>query len=224
MGRPRVFDRDDLAVAGLAVVARDGWAAVSVRAVAAELGVTPMALYRVVADARALRIAVADAAAGPLVSGTGTGTGTGGADGGGSGDGDDLLGGLERWAVDGYAHLGAYPGLASFVLATWTELPGWLDVVESLLARVAGHGLAGPEAVALVNAVFAYVLARAQLRDAAAAAPRRRLAPVAADPDRYPRIGATLDEFTVARTDRHFRYGLAALAAGLRLAAPGPHG
>lgn len=195
MARPRTFDADDLVAAGLAVVARGGWNAVSVRSVAAELGVTPMALYRLAPDADRLRRAVADAAARPLVRA-----------------GTDAL---EAWAVAAYRHLTGHPGLAAYVLGCWTELPTWLDVVEALLARAAAGGTTGPGAVARVNAVFAYVLARAQLHDGLAAAPDRRLAPVAADPGRYPHLAADAGEFAVARTDRHFRYGLAALVAGL---------
>jgi AcrR family transcriptional regulator len=157
MARPRTFDADDLVTAGLAVVARGGWDAISVRSVAAELGVTPMALYRLAPDADRLRRAVADAAARPLVPAG----------------------------------------------------------VEALLARAAARGTTGPGAVARVNAVFAYVLARAQLHDGLAAAPGRRLTPVAADPGRYPHLAAVAGELAVARTERHFRYGLAALLAGL---------
>jgi AcrR family transcriptional regulator len=195
MARPRTFDADDLVAAGLAVVARGGWDAVSVRSVAAELGVTPMALYRLAPDADRLRRAVADAAARPVVPA------------------DDET--LEGWAVAAYRHLTRHPGLAAYVLGCWTELPTWLDVVEAMLARAAAGGTTGPGTVARVNAVFAYVLARAQLHDGLAAAPSRRLTPVAADPGRYPHLAALAGEFAVAHTERHFRYGLAALLAGL---------
>jgi AcrR family transcriptional regulator len=199
MGRSPVFDLDDLAAAGLAVVAAAGWEAVSVRAVAGRLGVSPMALYRVVPDAAGLRRAVADAAARPLLPPAGAG---------------DLAATLARWAEAAYAHLVALPGLAAHVLVAWTELPAWLDVVEALLARAAAAGVTGADGVAAVNAVFAYVLARAQVRDGLAGT-TRRLAPVAADPGRYPHVAAEIGEFTTARTTRHFRYGLRALTAGL---------
>lgn len=205
MGRRPEFDRDTLAAAGLAVVERDGWNAISVRSVAEELGVTSMALYRVVADARQLRRVIADAAA-PAVQP--------------HANSEPLNESLRSWATDAYQHLGCYPGLASFVIGEWTELPGWLDIVERLLNRADADGLAGPPAVAAVNAVFAYVLARSQLRDAAAAAPRRQLTPVRQQRRRYPLLRRNITEYKTAHTSMHFDYGLNALIIGVATFTP----
>lgn len=204
MARGQVFDAAGLAAAGLAVVRREGWAAVTMRSVAAELGVSPMALYRVVPDAEQLRRLVADAAA----AGVGPMTGM-------TVRSASLPEQLRSWAVAAYAELTGYPGLASYLVLQWTELPGWLDVVESFLEVADAAGLSDDDGVATVNAVFAFVLVRAQLHDAAAAAPRRVLAPLAGDPARYPQLRRTRAEFATARTDRHFRFGLDALVAGL---------
>jgi AcrR family transcriptional regulator len=199
MARPPAFTVDELQAAGLAVTRRAGWPAASTRGVAAELGVTPMALYRLAPDAPSLRRLIADAAA-PAVAVRA----------------DEPLGAtLRRWAVDAYRQLGEHPLLASYVILEWTELPAWLDVVEGLLAVAAAHGVTGAEAVGVVNAVFAYVLARAQLRDAAATAPQRELAPLAADPARYPHVRANRAEFAVRQIDKHFPIGLDALLRGL---------
>ena len=200
MGRPPTFGLEALAAAGLSVVARDGWTAISVRSTADELGVTPMALYRVVPDARQLRRVVADAAAVPLRPGPRSGR---------------LADELRTWATEAYRHLGRYPGLASFVIVEWTELPRWLDIVEDLLSWSDDDGLTGLDAVATVNAVFAYVLARSQLRDSVVAAPRRQLSPVRQRCDRYTRLRRNLGEYTTAKTDIHFAYGLDALTLGL---------
>ncbi len=171
------------------------------RSVAAELGVTPMALYRLVPDAVALSRTIADSAAAPIRPKL---------------TGAPLTDALARWATLAYRHLGHYPGLAAFVMMEWTELPSWLDVVEVLLTEAEEQGIAGEHGVATVNAVFAFVLTRAQLRDAAAVAPRRRLRPVAENPDRYPLIRASLAEYTTAQTAKHFEMGLTTLIAGLR--------
>ena len=200
MGRVATFDEPALTRAGIAVARQHGWTAVTMRSVAAELGVTPMALYRLVPDADGLQWAVADAAA-PSVTTASTGTG--------------LAGVLRAWAVDAYRSLRRVPGLSAYVIVHWTELPHWLDVVETLLGRAETHGLEGPDAVAAVNAVFAYVLARAQLHDAVQSSPRRRLEPLAREPDRYPRIRRDRAEYATARTDRHFAFGLEALLRGL---------
>lgn len=199
MARPPVFVPADVAAAGLRIVGRDGWSGVSVRALADELGVTPMALYRVAPDADGLRRLVADAAALP-VDPAFTGP---------------LIELLRSWATAAYRHLADQPGLAAYVVMQWTELPAWLDVVERLLAAAAADGLDGERAVATVNAVFAYVLVRAQLRDAAHEAPPRALRPLAEEPERYPHVRALRAEFTTRRTEKHFVYGLAALLAGV---------
>lgn len=199
MTRAPRFDEASLAAAGLAVVRDDGWAAVTVRAVADRLGVTPMALYRVAPDAEHLRRLVADAAAPAVVVAAG----------------GQLVEVLRAWAVDAHVALRALPGLAGYVVAHWTELPRWLDVVEALLGAAAADGLEGADAVAAVNAVFAYVLGRAQLHDAIAAAPPRRLGPLRDEPARYPLLRENRGEFARARVEHHFLHGLDALLAGL---------
>lgn len=199
MARPARFDRSEVADAGLAVVADAGWPAVSMRSVATRLGVTPMSLYRVVADADALRDLVADAAAAPIRPSSGPG---------------GLEAMLHAWAIDAHRHLAGLRGLATYVAARWTELPRWLDIVEQLLDAAEAEGITGEAAVAEVNAVFAYVLARSQFRDGVT--PSRALRPMVDDPDRYPRMVANRTQFEVARVEPHFRYGLDALVAGRR--------
>ncbi len=186
-------------MAGLAIAARNGWSAISMRTLADELGVSAMALYRVAPDGQQLRRLIADAAA-PAVA---------------AGEGEGLIPSLREWATRAYAELAPYSGLASFVIIEWTELPAWLDVVEWLLATAEGDGVIGTAAVGGVNAVFAYVLVRAQLRDAAACAPRRGLAPLGLQPRRYPRLRSHRREYETRETGTHFHFGLEALLAGL---------
>src|SRR5665213_2481252 len=108
MSRSPHFDREQMAQAGLEVVRQSDWEKVSMRSVSASLGVSPMALYRLIAGADGLRALVADAAASdelhPL-------------------DSDSLEESLRAWAVRAYYTLVSLPGFASFVLLHWTELP-----------------------------------------------------------------------------------------------------
>jgi AcrR family transcriptional regulator len=201
MARPQTFDRSDLTAAGLSLVEHEGWSAVSVRSVAERLGVSPMALYRLVPDAQHLRHVIADAAAQPIQPDPGAG---------------DVFETLDAWARRAYRQLSRYPGLSSYVIAEWTELSNWLDIIEALLGRAEADGIIGAQAVATVNAIYAYVLARGQLRDTAAAAPRRQLAPVRRHRGRYPLIHRNITEFTTAKTDKHFALGLDVLIDGLR--------
>jgi len=60
MPRQATFGAEELAEAGLAVIAREGWSGLTMRAAATQLGVSAMALYRVVSDSDALEAMVAD--------------------------------------------------------------------------------------------------------------------------------------------------------------------
>jgi AcrR family transcriptional regulator len=200
MSRASRFDREQVALAGLEVVRRSGWEKVSTRSVSASLGVSPMALYRLVADADELLAAVADAAANGLRPPCA----------------DSLEASLRIWAIRAYDALVGLPGLASFVLLHWTELPSWLEIVDELLSIANEHGVEGSVAVARVNAVFAYVLSRAQLRESVQVAPSRSLDLLDRHPDRYAFIRANRGEFLLAQSDRHFRFGLDGLLAGLQ--------
>jgi AcrR family transcriptional regulator len=58
--RPRSLTPDQLAVAALAVIDRDGLAGLTMRAVATQLGVSTMGLYRYVRDRRELEALVVE--------------------------------------------------------------------------------------------------------------------------------------------------------------------
>jgi hypothetical protein len=197
MARPARFDLDAVARAGLDIVREQGWVSLTLTSTAHGLGVTPMALYRVVADADELRRVVANHAGRPLLPHPVAA----------------LVDELHTWAVHAHAQLRQLQGLAAYVIGEWTELPAWLDIVETFLRHAAVEGIEGSEAVHTVNAVFAFVLARCQLRDSIS--PQRRLAPVRSRT--YPYIRANLRQFRTAQTEGAFRFGLDALTAGLRV-------
>jgi AcrR family transcriptional regulator len=199
MSRTSRFDQDDAIAAGLAVVRRSGFESISLRAVAAALGVSPMALYRVVRDGDQLRSIIVDGTAKDLQPRVEA----------------SLEETLRAWADRSYVTLCSYPGVAGYVLVHWTELPGWLGIVDRLLAQAGAEGVEGPIAVGQVNAVFAFVLSRAQLHDSLREAPRRTLQLLDSSGDGFPFVRANRDQFVVAETDRHFSLGLTALLAGL---------
>ncbi|MGF6882638.1 AcrR family transcriptional regulator [Nocardia sp. GAS34] len=66
MPRPRSLTTDDLAAAALAVIDRDGLSALTMRAVAKELNMATMALYRYVPDRDRLEVLVADRVLNPI--------------------------------------------------------------------------------------------------------------------------------------------------------------
>jgi AcrR family transcriptional regulator len=185
--------------AGVALVQREGLAAVSLRAVAASLGVTPMALYRHVADSESLIAAVIERIVSdlpsvvlPVAS----------------------LNALRPWATEMRTALSRYPGVANHLLTHWFELPAMLAVIEDLLCAARDVGLGGFEAVAAANALFMFVLMRVEAEHAVqdAKAARRSL--------RLPRTGfpllrANRHLYEVAQFDAHFAYGLDLIIDGI---------
>jgi AcrR family transcriptional regulator len=190
------LDRIAVLTAGSRLARRDGVDAVGIRPVAGELGVTPMALYRHVADAGDLRDAVLAQVCESLPAGPRSI--------------DELL----RWAHDFRTWLLDVPGLARVVLLSWFDLPPLLDMVEGLLEVFTGVGLDGFELVAAGNALFSYVLARAELEEAVRASGVRRSLSWTDQAER-PLLNALRDEYEIARLDEHFDFGLELLIDGL---------
>jgi len=197
------LSRESVIAAGLDVVRDRGWPALSIRAVAAELDVTPMALYRYVANGDDLAGAVMD----HIIARMTEVARRGGAD-------VDLA----AWAHTARAALKPYPGAATHLFTTWFEMPSVLGVIEDLLAIVHDDGMDGFEAVAAVNAIFMYVLMRAEAEQTIRSAKAvRRSLHLARSHRPLPLLESLAGHYTTAELDRHFAYGLAVLLAGIRL-------
>jgi AcrR family transcriptional regulator len=202
LDRPRVLEH------ARAIVADRGLEALSVRTVAADLGVTPMALYRYVASAEELRAAVVEACVAELPE---PAPGP-----------EDPIERYRAWATGARATLLGYPGLGRHLLLHWFELPSMLTAVEGLLAIARELGFTGFDQVGVANAVFSFVLARVDLEETLAAgdALRRQLPLAAGDPPgAYPLLRAQIDEYRLARVDAHFGFGLELLLSGVAVAA-----
>ena len=197
-----MLTRQSIIDAGLALVRSEGLGAIGLRSVAVRLGVTPMALYRYVADSTDLR----DAVIARILAGVPTAPG--------DGDWPDRY---ERWAVAARAVLATCPGVVRHVLLHWFESPRMLDVVESLLAVADDAGLTGFEAVASANAVLMFVLMRVEAEHAVreGGAMVRELSPVDDAASRLPLLAANRDNCTIARIDEHFNYGLRVVLNGI---------
>jgi hypothetical protein len=103
------------------------------------------------------------------------------------------------------------------VLTHWFRLPRVLDWLESLLAAASRSGMVGLPAVAAVNAVFTYVLMRAEAEESIRKAKvvERRLPRGARSDARWPRLKANAPEYEVAKLDVHFAYGLDVILLGI---------
>lgn len=185
-------------MAGAALVSESGWDRLSLRSVAERLSVTPMALYRHVPDCETLMTSVLNeiCTAIPDVLDT-----------------NDLERDLGSWARALLEHLRSYPGVAGHLMITWFEAPAVLARVDSLLGLVRRRGLDGFEAVAVTNAVFTYVLMRAEAeRQVRSAGVEKRQ--LSASPDVLAHLSPLAEHYTSAQFDAHFDFGLDALIAG----------
>jgi AcrR family transcriptional regulator len=194
---PATLDRTAVLAAGCRLARRDGIDAVGIRSVASVAGVTPMALYRHVADAGDLRDAVLARLCASLPAAA------------------ESIDDLRRWAHGFRAWLRDVPGLARVVLLSWFELPPLLDTVEALLRVFDRVGLDGFALVAAGNSLFSYVLARAELEEAVEASGVRRSLSWPDSQAERPLLHSLRDEYEVARLDEHFEFGLQLLIDGL---------
>jgi AcrR family transcriptional regulator len=191
----------DIVDEGAALVADDGFDALSLRNLALRLGVTPMAMYRHVVDADSLRHDVVRKLATSLPR-------------------PDLLGppadAYRGWAASSRVALVALPGFARHLMTHWFEVLEVLAIVEDLLAVAVRAGRSGFEAVAAANSVFTFVLMRVELEAAitSSGALHRRLGRA---PASRPLLTAHARFYETAQLDQHFEFGLDALLAGIGL-------
>jgi AcrR family transcriptional regulator len=194
--------RQAIVEAGVDVARSGGWAALSLRAVAGNLGVTPMALYRHVADAETLNTEVLDSVATLVARVERT---------------IDPWADVSLWARSARVALRSFPGIPAHLLTAWFNLAPMLGLVEDLLDRVHDAGLAEFEAVAAVNAVFMFVLMRAEAEQTVrTAGVAKRALQLSAVGRELPLLQSLSSHYTTAEFDRHFEYGLDVLIAGIR--------
>jgi AcrR family transcriptional regulator len=203
---PIVLTPELAAEAGTRIVAESGWEALSLRGVASELSVTPMALYRHVSDSDSLKAAVVQAIIERFIAAKPSG---------------DTRADLADWARSFHQHLTKYPGLSANLLTMWFESPALLERIDDLLVLVHEAGLDGFEEVAVVNAVFMYVLMRCEAeRSVRSAGAVRRSLRTASASRPLDRLTTLAKHYTTAEFDAHFEFGLTSLIAGLPLPAP----
>jgi AcrR family transcriptional regulator len=195
----RPLDRSVVLESAYELARREGIDAPGIRSVASDLGTTPMALYRYVADVEDLHCAVLDLvlASSPLTP--------------------TRYDEIRPWADTFRAWLAEVPGLSRLALLRWFELPPLLDCVEALLRCFADEGFEGSELVVAANATFTYVLARGEIEEAVREKGVQRSLPTAWPGDR-PLLASLRDEYDVAQLDRHFARGLELLLLGLTVA------
>lgn len=210
----RNFDVERVVDAALDLLDRGGPAALSVRAVAAELGVRPNALYTYVADRAALERAVVERVLGEA-------------------DVDLLDGAPATWRRRITAYAGAlravllaHPGAVGLFMTAPMDGPSALVVGERLIAALASAGLSAEDASRGAYLLIVHVLGSVALEVAetegrpplppeAERVAARREALSTADPAAFPWTARTADTAATWITTTQYDWDLATLLHGL---------
>lgn len=203
-----VLTREQIVRAAIALVDREGLPALSMRALAAELGVGPMSLYYHVPDKFALEDLIFDAVLGEVdLSGI-----------------DPALDAQEQGVAMGQElrrALLTHPNTVPITLTRSARTPGQLRPVEDMLGRLYALGLEATDAIAAVDVIGQYVfgttLAYVQQM---AAQQRASAAPESGGdsgivPEEFPNLMRALAEAEYLGWDRMFDRGLRALVQGM---------
>ena len=142
-GPKRALSADDVVQAALGIADRDGLAAVTMQAVAHELGFTPMALYRYFPSKDALVDALVDAALGTPPERTGP-----------PGEWREEV---RRWAYAKRTMLVSRPWLAELPFVAAPHGPNWLSWLEGAVEALALTGLGAGAVFDMLHALDGYV-------------------------------------------------------------------
>ncbi|MFF8377004.1 TetR/AcrR family transcriptional regulator [Streptomyces sp. NPDC015661] len=202
MPRPRSLSPDQPAAAALAVIDRDGLAALSMRTVAKELGMSTMGLYRYVADRDELEglvverilAAVDTTPPAPEIPWR---------------DRVELMVARLRDAVV------RHPAAIPLTVTHRHRASGGLRWSETVLGILAGAGIDGGNRVVALRALHGYVTGAIQLEHLGPLAGRGTEAIAALPADRFPRLAETARDARAIGPDEEFFGGLRLLLRGL---------
>lgn len=202
MPRPRSLTTADLAAAALAVLDRDGSSALTMRAVAKELGMATMALYRYVRDRDELEVLVADQVFAAIDTTLP--------------DGPDWR---ERVTVlldnirDGFS---AHPAAVPIVLRRRQSAVESLRVMETMLAVLTEGGFTGRARVIAQRTLIAFLIGYLQNKHYAPLPGQGTMALAELPPEQYPHLAQTAGQAKGMSADDEFRGGVEIVLRGLR--------
>ncbi|MFD0203569.1 MULTISPECIES: TetR/AcrR family transcriptional regulator C-terminal domain-containing protein [Saccharothrix] len=199
MPRPKSLTTSALAAATLAVLDRDGLAALSMRAVAAELGMGTMSLYRYVADRDALEALAVE----HMMSRVDTAPPKALWD-------KQIAVLVERIR----AAIAAHPNAVPLTMAHRHRCPSLLRWSESVLEVLTRAGFTGEQRVIALRALLAYLIGATEIEHRG---PLSSLGTEAmAAMDEYPLLAETAATARTITLDIEFRRGLDVVLSGLR--------
>ncbi|WP_040838124.1 TetR/AcrR family transcriptional regulator [Nocardia brevicatena] len=200
MPRPRSLTHDQLAAAALAVIDREGLSALTMRAVAKELGMATMGLYRYVSDRQALEVLVVDHVFRSLDLTLPAADWR---------DRIRLL--LDRIRVA----MARHPAVVPLVLRHRQAAPTSLRFIEAMLSVLADGGHTGLDRVIAQRTLVGYLLGYLQNEHYAALTGSGTITMSELSPDEFPYLARTATEARTVSPDEEFRRGLDIVLRGL---------
>ncbi|WP_238451966.1 TetR/AcrR family transcriptional regulator [Micromonospora sp. 4G55] len=201
MPRPRSLTPAQLASAALAVIDRDGLPALTMRAVAQELGTSPMALYRYVADRDELEALVVE----EVLSTIDTAAATDGS----WQDRVSVLVQRMRTAI------GRHPAVVPLLPVHRHRSPTVLRWTETVLGVLAEAGFVGTRRVVALRALLGYAIGAIQLEHLGPLSGSGTDAMAGLSPAEFPQLSATAADARRVGPDAEFAGGLDLLLRGL---------
>ncbi|MFE4965759.1 TetR/AcrR family transcriptional regulator [Streptomyces sp. NPDC056660] len=207
MPRPRSLAPDQLASAALAVIDREGLTGLSMRAVAQELGMSTMGLYRYVRDREELERLVVELVLGAVDTEPPDP----------AAPWRDRITVLVRRMRDA---VGAHPAVVPLTIAHRHHSLEVLRWSETVLVVLGEAGVEGERRVVALRALLGYVIGAIQLEHLGPLAGPGTVAIAELSPDDFPHMAETARTARTVDADREFLGGLGMLLDGLR----GPDG
>ncbi len=199
-GRPARLNRDAIVAVALRIIARAGPEALSVRAVAKDLGATPMALYRHVRDKDALLVLVLDALYERLPEPRLPR------------DPRKRLMALWTFLHDGLAR---WPWVVHALVRSDTVATNVLPEIEAILAASVAAGLSVEAAAQLYRVVWQYTVGELMVQQSAAGRTTPQTSTVLRQmktaPPRFPLVAKAAPHWAALRTRSLYHLGLSAL-------------
>lgn len=199
MPRPRSLTPQDIAGAALTVIDRDGLAALTIRAVATELRMSPMGLYRYITDRDDLERLIVEHVLG-AVDITPP-------------DRPTWTQQIETLVRRLRAAVAAHPGIVPLTLTHRHDTTGVLRWSEAILEILTRAGLSGTARVIALRSLLAYIIGAIQLEHLGPLSGPGTAA-IAKRSD-YPNLSHTAADAGSVGPDEEFNAGLAAVLAGL---------
>jgi AcrR family transcriptional regulator len=208
-GRPPTIDRETVLETALALLDAEGVQALSMRRLASELGVSPMAPYRHVGSKDELLMVLVDRLAARLVYPARP---------------PDPKGAMLVLWTTIHDSLAAHPWIPEVLARRRMMAPSVLDAIEEIHAALRDAGLPIDAAVSAYRLMWNFTLGSLLVRAGAESEPfsRQRALRSAPDPDRYPQLAAAAGAWTASHDRDTYREDLAALIDAL-LADGGRH-